>query len=152
MPVVSAEGLVGQIWRGVDGQHNDVLLTVDRRSAIDVVVQRTGARGVLEGTGSTNSYLCRLQFLERTDEVRPGDEIYTSGLGQRFPEAILVGRVTSVERPDHGLYQAVQVAPAVNFTTLNEVMVLTTGSRRSATEDEEEWAEEELPGLDDLGP
>ena len=48
MPVISSEGLVGQIWRGIDGRYNDVLLTVDRRSSIDVVIQRTGARGVLE--------------------------------------------------------------------------------------------------------
>jgi rod shape-determining protein MreC len=151
MPVISAEGLVGQIWRGIDGQYNDVLLSVDRRSSIDVVVQRTGARGVLEGAGSTNSYLCRLQFLERTDEVRPGDEVYTSGLGQRFPESILVGRVVSVDRPNHGLYQQVEVEPAVNFTTLNEVMVLTSESRRGAADDEDEWAEDDLTGLDGAG-
>jgi rod shape-determining protein MreC len=143
MPVISSEGLVGQVWRGIDGRYNDVLLTVDRRSSIDVVIQRTGARGVLEGIGATDSYLCRIQHLQRTDQVEPGDEVYTSGLGQRFPESILVGRVVSVNRPDHGLHQEVEVEPAVNFTTLNEVLVLTSGSRRRAAEQDDEWSGDE---------
>lgn len=143
MPVVSAEGLVGQIRRTV-GRYSDVLLTVDRTSAIDVVVQRTGARGMLRGTGESDRYLCRIGYLRRTDEVEVGDEVYTSGLGQRFPAAILVGRVTRVVRKDFGLYQEAEVAPAVSFSNLEEVLILTTGARRqsvaegtAASDDEE---------------
>jgi len=131
MPVVSAQGLVGQIRR-TTGHYADVLLTVDQESAIDVVVQRTGARGMLRGTGESNHYLCRMQYLRREDEVEVGDEIYTSGLGRRFPAAILVGRVVRVERQEFGLYQEVEVAPSVSFSDLEEVLVLTTGSREQA--------------------
>lgn len=128
MPVVSAQGLVGQIRR-TSGRHADVLLTVDQESAIDVVVQRTGARGMLRGTGESNRYLCRMQYLRREDEVEVGDEVYTSGLGRRFPAAILVGRVVRVERQEFGLYQEVEVAPSLSFSDLEEVLILTTGSR-----------------------
>ncbi len=128
MPVVSAQGLVGQIRR-TSGRHADVLLTVDQESAIDVVVQRTGARGMLRGTGESNRYLCRMQYLRREDEVEVGDEVYTSGLGRRFPAAILVGRVVRVERQEFGLYQEVEVAPSLSFSELEEVLILTTGSR-----------------------
>lgn len=131
MPVVSAQGLVGQIRR-TTGHYADVLLTVDQESAIDVVVQRTGARGMLRGTGESNRYLCRMQYLRREDEVEVGDEIYTSGLGRRFPAAILVGRVVRVERREFGLYQEVEVSPSVSFSDLEEVLVLTTGSREQA--------------------
>jgi rod shape-determining protein MreC len=131
MPVESAQGLVGQIRR-TTGHYADVLLTVDQESAIDVVVQRTGARGMLRGTGESNRYLCRMQYLRREDEVEVGDEIYTSGLGRRFPAAILVGRVVRVERQEFGLYQEVEVAPSVSFSDLEEVLVLTTGSREQA--------------------
>ena len=131
MPVVSAQGLVGQIRR-TTGHYADVLLTVDQESAIDVVVQRTGARGMLRGTGESNRYLCRMQYLRREDEGEVGDEIYTSGLGRRFPAAILVGRVVRVERQEFGLYQEVEVAPSVSFSDLEEVLVLTTGSREQA--------------------
>ena len=131
MPVISSEGLVGQIRRTF-GRYSDVLLTVDRTSAIDVVIDRTGARGMLRGTGESDRYMCRIQYLQRTDEVEVGDEIYTSGLGQRFPSNILIGQVTRVTRQDFGLYQEVEVQPAVNFSALEEVLVLTAGSREQA--------------------
>lgn len=128
MPVVSSEGLVGQIHKRF-GRYSDVLLTVDPTSAIDVVIQRTGARGMLRGTGEDDRYACQIQYLQRTDEVKVGDEVYTSGLGQRFPASILIGTVTKVERKDFGLYQQAEVTPAVTFSKLEEVLVLTAGSR-----------------------
>ncbi len=141
MPVVSSLGLVGQIRRTA-GRHSDVLLTVDQESAIDVVVQRTGARGMLRGTGETNRYLCRVQYLGRDDEVEVGDEVYTSGLGRRFPASILVGRVTRVERQEFGLYQQVEVTPSVDFSALEEVLILTHGARQPASARDEEDEEE----------
>ncbi len=139
MPVVSAKGLVGQVRR-TSGRHSDVLLTVDQESAIDVVVQRTGARGMLRGTGDSNRYLCRIEYLRRQEEVEVGDEVYTSGLGRRFPASILVGRVTRVGRQEFGLYQEVEVTPSVDFSQLDEVLILTAGSRgqraQSRNEDE----------------
>lgn len=134
MPVMSAAGLVGQVRR-TWGRYSDVLLTVDRTSAIDVEVQRTGARGMLRGTGDNDRYLCRIQYLQREEEVQVGDEVYTSGLGQRFPANILVGRVTRVVREDFGLYQEAEVTPAVDFSTLEEVLILTAGSREQAVEE-----------------
>ncbi len=131
MPVISSQGLVGQIRRTWD-RYSDVLLTVDRTSAIDVVVSRGGARGILRGTGESDRYLCRIQYLQRSDEVQVGDEVHTSGLGARFPAAILVGHVSRVLRQDFGLYQTVEVTPAVDFSTMDEVLVLTEGSREQA--------------------
>lgn len=140
MPVISSEGLVGQIRR-VERRWADVMLTVDRTSAIDVVMERGGARGILRGTGANDEYLCRIQYLQRTDEVKAGDEVYTSGLGQRFPASILVGRVSSVGRREHGLYQEAVVTPAVNFSSLEEVLVLTSGSRQRSVDDD--WEDED---------
>ena len=134
MPVITSEGLVGQIQRA-DGRSADILLTVDPTMGIDVVVQRTGARGVLRGTGEEDRYLSHIEYLRREDDIRVGDLVHTSGLGQRFPASILVGRITQVVRQDFGLYQEAEVTPAVNFSTLDEVLVLTEGSReRSANE------------------
>jgi rod shape-determining protein MreC len=134
MPVVSSEGLVGQVRR-TWGRYSDVLLTVDRTSAIDVAIQRTGARGMLRGTGESDRYLCRIQYLQREEQVQVGDEVYTSGFGQRFPASILVGRVTRVVREDFGLYQEVEVTPAVDFSNLADVLILTAGSREQALRD-----------------
>ena len=130
MPVLTADGLVGQIRR-VFSQYADVLLTADKDSAIDVIVQRNGARGMLKGTGAEDSYECTLEQLSRDDDVKPGDVIVTSGLGQRFPASILVGHIKAVVKREYGMYQEATVTPAVNFSRLEEVLVLTAGSRAS---------------------
>jgi rod shape-determining protein MreC len=132
MPVVSSQGLVGQVNKAW-GRYADVMLTIDEHSKIDVVIPSTGARGMLLGTAS-NEYVCRIQYLKRTDEVQVGDEIYTSGYGKRFPASILVGRVSKVKRRDFGLYQAVEVKPAVDFSALEEVLILTASSRSGMAE------------------
>jgi rod shape-determining protein MreC len=132
MPVVNVEGLVGQVSR-VGNRYADVMLTVDEGSAVDVVIQRTGSRGMLRGTGESDNYKARIQYLLRADEVRVGDTVVTSGLGRRFPPNLKVGTISSIEKRDFGLYQLAEVTPAVNFSKLEEVFVLTEGARESGT-------------------
>lgn len=127
MPVLSGQGLVGLVQRA-SGRSCEVQLIVDRRTAVDVIVQRTGARGMLRGTGEDERYMARIQYLGREDALRVGDLVHTSGLGQRFPPSILVGRVTRIVREDFGLYQEVEVSPAVDFSRLEEVLILTEGA------------------------
>lgn len=131
MPVVTTDGLVGQISR-VAERFAEVMLTVDEGSAVDVIVQRTGSRGILRGTGDSDAYKARIQYLLRADEVRVGDTVYTSGLGRRFPPNLKVGIVTNVEKRDFGLYQLAEVSPSVNFSRLEEVFVLTEGARQTS--------------------
>lgn len=128
MPVITTSGLVGQVRR-VYGRYSDLLLTADRTSAVDVVVERSGARGILRGVGDLHHYICRLEHLSRTEDVKVGDEVVTSGMGQRFPAQIRVGRITRVLAKEFGLYQEAEVAPSVNFSSLHEVLILTAGSR-----------------------
>lgn len=134
MPVVASQGLVGQVRRTFD-RYCDVLLVVDRTSAVDVTIQRTGARGMLRGTGESERYMARIQYLGREDAVRVGDLVHTSGLGQRFPASILVGRITRIVRQEFGLWQEVEVTPAVDFSSLEEVLILTEGSREQSLVD-----------------
>jgi len=131
MPVVASGGLVGRIRR-TEGRYSDVLLTVDLGSAVDVRVRRTGARGMLRGTGESDRYLCRIQYLDRNDEVKVGDEVHTTGFGKDFPQSILVGRVSKVVRKEFGLHQEVEVVPSVNFGKIDEVLILTAGPRAAA--------------------
>jgi rod shape-determining protein MreC len=140
MPVLTADGLVGQIRRTYS-KYADVLLTADKTSAIDVVVQRNGARGMLKGTGAEENYICQLEQLSRDDDVQPGDVVVTSGLGQRFPAAILVGEIKEVTKREFGLYQEATVMPAVHFSRLEEVLILTAGSRAAGITDQAAQAE-----------
>lgn len=123
MPVLAPAGVVGRIER-VFGGYADVLLAVDPKSSVDIVVQRTGGRGVIKGILGDNRYRMRIEYLLRKDEVSEGDAVVTSGLGGAFPRGIPVGRVVRVNRRDFGLYQEAEVEPAVHFAKLDEVLVV----------------------------
>ncbi|MBW2277148.1 MAG: rod shape-determining protein MreC [Deltaproteobacteria bacterium] len=124
MPVVTFDGLVGQVNSFVEG-YSDVMLSVDRKSNVPVVVQRNGAQGILRGTGELDRYTCEVEYLLRSDEVREGDQLFTSGAGGKFPEGLLAGQIVSIQRENLGLFQKVVVEPAVNFSRLREVFVIT---------------------------
>jgi len=128
MPVVANQGLVGQIRR-VSDRFADVLLTIDPESRVDVVVGESRARGRLEGLGERGRYRCRIQFDRSEDQVAMGDEVYTSGLGKKFPPNILIGYVSKIVDQEFGLHQEGEVTPAVDFTRLDEVLILTSGPK-----------------------
>jgi rod shape-determining protein MreC len=123
MPVIAPDGVVGRIQR-VYGPYADVVLAVDPQSAIDVIVPRTGSRGVLKGLGGDNVYACKIEYLLKTEEVREGDVVVTSGLGGVFPRDLPVGIIRKIEKKDYGMYQDVEVAPAVDFSHLGAVRVI----------------------------
>jgi rod shape-determining protein MreC len=123
LPVVTAEGVVGRVRR-VYGSYSDVLLAVDPKAAIDIVIQRTGGRGVLRGIDGTNRYACRIDYLLRQEEVKVGDLVVTSGVAGLFPRDLPVGRISKITRRTYGLYQQVEVTPAVDFSSLREMLVI----------------------------
>lgn len=130
MPVVSSAGLVGHI-ESVDGRYAQVLLTVDKRSSVDIVVQRNRARGILEGQGHARDYHARVAYLLRRDEVRVGDILVTSGVGGETPADLVVGFISEVNDRNYGLYQEVVVAPSVDFSRLEEVWILVGEGRET---------------------
>ena len=122
MPVVSSAGVVGRVQR-VYGPYSDVLLAADAKSAIDVVLPRTGGRGVIKGIAGDNRYRTRIEYLLRKDEIAEGDTVVTSGLGA-FPRDLVVGKVVKVTKRDFGLYQEAEVEPSVDFAKLTEVLIV----------------------------
>jgi rod shape-determining protein MreC len=123
MPVLTPEGVVGRIGH-VSGATSDIMLLVDPRSAIDVVVPRTGGRGILRGKSGENGYRCSIEYLTRGNAAEVGDKVVTSGLGGAFPRDLAVGKVTAVLPGAVGLFQEVEVTPDVDFARLSEVLVL----------------------------
>jgi rod shape-determining protein MreC len=122
MAVLASAGVVGRVQR-VFGPYSDVLLAADPKSSIDVIVARTGGRGVLKGIAGDNRYRTRIEYLERKDEVAEGDMVVTSGLGGIFPRDLPVGKIVRVSKKDFGLYQEAIVEPVVDFGRLREVLV-----------------------------
>lgn len=122
-PVLSPDGVVGTTMK-VAGDTVDVQLVADAGAGVDVVVQRTGARGFVRGTGDEREYSCHVEFVKRTDEVDVGDVLVTSGYGVRFPKDRKVCTVTKVTKRDFGVYQQVACTPTVDFSRLQEVLVV----------------------------
>lgn len=123
MPVLSPSGVVGRVQR-ISGPYADVQLTTDPRTSIDVVLPRTGSRGVLKGVASDSRYLCRVEYVLHKDDIQVGDAVVTSGLGGLFPRDMPIGRVARVSKPDSSLYQEIEVEPLVDFSKLREVLVV----------------------------
>jgi rod shape-determining protein MreC len=122
MPVITPDGVVGRINR-VAGTTSDIMLSVDPRSAIDVVLPRTGGRGILKGKSGENGYRSSIEYLVQGEQAKEGDLVVTSGLGG-FPRDLPVGKVTKVVKTSAGLYQELEVMPQVDFARLSEVLVV----------------------------
>ncbi|MBP1690458.1 MAG: rod shape-determining protein MreC [Deltaproteobacteria bacterium] len=119
MPVMAPEGVVGLI-SSTSLHASRVLLLTDPNSGIDVLVQRTRVRGILSGLleqGTT------LKYVKRSDDVRVGDRVITSGLDGVFSKGLPVGRVTQVSRKDRGLFLYAEVTPDADASRLEEVLV-----------------------------
>ena len=72
--------------------------------------------------------------MERTDEVEVGDLLVTSGVGRAFPRGVPVARVSKVVKRDFGMYQAVEAIPTVDFSRLEEVLIITSPPYWTAVE------------------
>jgi rod shape-determining protein MreC len=117
--VLSPLGVVGQIM--ATGAHSArVLLITDHNSGVDAVVQRSRARGIVEGALDGG---CVMKYLKRGEDVEVGDRIVTSGLDGIFPKGIIVGEVTRVTRGNRGLLQLADIKPAVPLDRIEEVLV-----------------------------
>ncbi len=119
MPVVVAEGVVGRVVRS-SPNFARVLLITDASSAVASLLQNNRARGICRGQGEQLVF----DFVLRQEEVRIGDRVVTSGMGGIFPKGLVVGHVKSVNRQEFGLFQAIEVAPTVDFSHLEEVLVM----------------------------
>ncbi len=122
MSVVAAEGVVGRVVRSRP-RFARVLLLTDASSAVASLLQDNRARGVCRGKGE---YLV-FDFVLRQEEVTVGDRVVTSGMGGIFPKGLVVGNVKSVDRQEFGLFQVIEVAPTVDFSHLEEVLVMLRG-------------------------
>jgi len=120
MPVVNADGLVGRIV-AVSPHYAQVLLLIDQNSAVDILILPSRDRGILRGQSSE---ACRLEYVAKASSVRKGDPVITSGLAGVFPKGIPVGHVLTVAEPRGELFKEVTLRTAVDFSKLEEVLVI----------------------------
>ena len=120
MAVLSNEGVVGRIIE-TSPHASRVLLIDDHNSALDGFDQRSRARGIIAGLVDDGVIM---KYVDRSQDIKTHDTIVTSGLDGIFPRGLLVGTVSGVHREGPGLFLAVQLAPAVSFRELEQVLVV----------------------------
>jgi rod shape-determining protein MreC len=118
--VVAEAGLVGRVYESSSSMSRIMLIT-DPNSRVSAVVSRSRQIGVVYGTSSN---LCELRYLPLASDILAGDEIVTSGFSDIYPKGILIGKVVKIVREPRGLSLLAVVAPAVNFTSLEEVLCI----------------------------
>lgn len=121
MPVVLGENLVGKVIETYPSASKAALI-IDFNSKIPAQILRTREEGVVFGTFAAGRNLCKIKYLH---QVQIGDKVISSGLGDICPKGLLIGEVIKVEAGENNLYKVAQIKPAVDFTSLEEVMIIT---------------------------
>ena len=122
-PVLSADGVVGQVVR-VSPLTSEILLITDPSHAIPVQVNRNGLRAIAVGNGEIDQL--EIPNLPNNVDIRPGDLLVTSGLGQVFPPGYPVAEVVEVTpQPARG-FAKILARPKVPLDRIREVLITWT--------------------------
>ncbi|PSB92472.1 rod shape-determining protein MreC [Candidatus Pandoraea novymonadis] len=120
-PVVTEQGLIGQVSRVFDFQ-SEVMLITDKEQAVPVQVARSGVQSVIYG--ELHSGILDLRFIPLSADVKIGDEIVTSGLDGIYPVGLPVARVTQVDRVSDTAFARIFCQPVAQLLTQRQVLVL----------------------------
>jgi rod shape-determining protein MreC len=120
-PIVNANGLVGRVVLTTKDMAKVQLIT-DNNSAVGCLLERTRRQGVLHGDGDHGG---QLEGIPALADAQPGDVVVTAGIDGIYPKGIPVGTVSKVEE-GKGLTKPIWVRPAVDFGSIEEVIVLHT--------------------------
>jgi rod shape-determining protein MreC len=121
MAVIAPKGVVGRVV--VAGPRaSRVQLLVDRNAAAGAMIERSRAQGVVVGGGDERLHL---EYVSEVSDVVVGDTVVTSGIDGIYPKGFVVGQVESVEKSGVA-YRAIVIKPAVDFSSLEDVLVVLT--------------------------
>jgi rod shape-determining protein MreC len=121
MAVISPSGVVGRVVVP-SGRSAKVQLLIDRNAAAGALIERSRAQGVVVGSGDER---LQMDYVSEVSDVVAGDVVVTSGIDGIFPKGFVIGRVESVEKSG-GAYKRITVMPAVDFQSIEEVLVVLT--------------------------
>ncbi len=123
MVIVSKGGsLVGVVSKVLDS-YAWVTLITDPNSNVNALIQDPRIEGVV--SGGLHDGLS-MDLIPQDAEVELGSIVTTSGLGDNFPEALVIGWLTSVRGEPQDMFQKADVEPAANRSRLENVLVITS--------------------------
>jgi len=121
MAVIAPSGVVGRIVVP-SARSAKVQLLIDRNAAAGAIIERSRAQGVVVGAGDGRLLL---EYMTEAAEVVVGDDVVTSGIDGIYPKGFVIGKVDGIERSG-GAYKRISVRPAVDFSSLEDVLVVLT--------------------------
>jgi rod shape-determining protein MreC len=127
-PVLTEDGLVGKTTI-VATNACTVLLISDENCGVAATVEGTRERGIVRGTRTSTSTApdLTLGLLSKLADLKPGQKVFSSGVGGVFPSGILIGEVKKFEvLPLEG---TASIIPAVDMTTIEDVFIVTGGNK-----------------------
>lgn len=133
MPVIAAQGLVGQVAE-VTKASCSVRLITDSQSGVAAIVQSSRASGVVRGSISND---LSLDFIDRTQLPIEGDVVITSGIGGVYPAGLVIGDVSAVDDRRGELYPRITVTSRVPVNRIEEVFILVGATLETGTGDVE---------------
>ncbi len=120
MPVVSDHGVVGLVT-ATSPHASRAMMLLDRQSAVDAIVQRSRARGIVRGRGAGE---LEFVFMVRGDDVQSDDVVITSGMGGVYPKGLRIGTIVAVQTEEKRLLHTGSVQPSVDFGRLEQVFIM----------------------------
>jgi len=130
MAVIAPAGVVGRVVT-TGARAAKVQLLIDRNAAAGAIVERSRAQGVVVGAGDDRLHM--EQYVSESADIAVGDVVMSSGIDGIYPKGFLIGRVESVQKSGTA-YKRILVKPAVDFRSLEEVLVVIApaGAREAA--------------------
>ena len=120
-PVLDANGVMGKVIQ-IGSLTSRVLLINDSHSGVPVQVARNGVRSIAVGDSYTGKL--KLANVPQTADIKAGDVLMTSGLGEHYPAGYPVGKVISVVK-DPGLqFMTILVDPSAHLDRSREVLLV----------------------------
>jgi len=119
MVVLNNEGLIGRVMV-VSPYSSKVMLITDGGSYVPALVRENRVSGIVYGTGNR----CEMKYISIEAEIKTGDTVVTSGLGQIFPRGIVIGTVDKVYPSPNKLFQRAEIEPSVQFESLEDVIII----------------------------
>jgi rod shape-determining protein MreC len=124
LPVLTADGLIGRI-SSVGYMNSQVVLIGDPNCRVSALVENpTHDMGVLSASGPLDTSLVQLSYLSSSANLKPGQNVVTSGLGGIFPKGIPIGKIVDSQSVEYGLATEARVKLNANPGALEQVWVL----------------------------
>lgn len=128
-PVLDARGVMGQVVE-VMPYSSRVLLITDSNHSVPVQVNRNGLRAIASGTGDLESI--ELRYVTDTADIREGDLLVTSGMGQRFPVGYPVAVVSEIQHNTGQPFARVHALPAATLNRSRYLLLVFNDSKSTA--------------------